>query len=114
MKQSFHSHFDRDLTKAGSAVLGEAVRRGLLGQHEAMIHDQQWAQFCVYARDSHEVDILEFVNKKLVREYGDLPSGQICSALLIGTQPLPCRIEVAMIKRLVSRQLLLISDQRPT
>lgn len=71
MKQSFHSHFDRDLTKAGSAVLGEAVRRGLLGQHEAMIHDQQWAQFCVYARDSHEVDILEFVNKKLVREYGE-------------------------------------------
>jgi len=71
MKQSFHSHFDRDLTKAGSAILGEAVRRGLLSQHEAMIHDQQWAQFSVYARESHEVDILELVNKKLVREYGE-------------------------------------------
>ncbi|ELH1552424.1 integrase, partial [Pseudomonas aeruginosa] len=59
MKQSFHSHFDRDLTKAGSAILEEAVRRGLLSQHEAMIHDQQWAQFSVYARESHEVDILE-------------------------------------------------------
>lgn len=70
MKQSFHSHFDRDLTKAGSAILEEAVRRGLLSQHEAMIHDQQWAQFSVYARESHEVDILELVNKKLVRKYG--------------------------------------------
>lgn len=45
MKQSFHLHFDRDLSKAGSAILREAVRRGLLSQHEAMIHDQQWAQF---------------------------------------------------------------------
>ncbi|HBP5300070.1 TPA: integrase, partial [Pseudomonas aeruginosa] len=71
MKQSFHSHFDRDLTKAGSAILREAVRRGLLSQHEAMIHDQQWAQFSAYANESHEVDILEFVNKKLVREYGE-------------------------------------------
>lgn len=71
MKQSFHSHFDRDLTKAGSAILGEAVRRGLLSQHEAMIHDQQWAQFSVYAWEAHEVDILELVNKKLVREYGE-------------------------------------------
>ena len=71
MKQSFHAHFDRDLTKAGSAILREAVRRGLLSQHEAMIHDQQWAQFSAYANESHEVDILEFVNKKLVREYGE-------------------------------------------
>ncbi|CRM08489.1 hypothetical protein [Pseudomonas sp. 31 R 17] len=71
MKQSFHSHFDRDLTKAGSAILEEAVRRGLLSQHEAMIHDQQWAQFSVYARESDEVDILELVNKKLVRKYGE-------------------------------------------
>ncbi|WP_313629912.1 integrase [Pseudomonas sp.] len=70
MKQSFHSHFDRDLTRAGSAILREAVRRGLLSQHEAMIHDQQWAQFSVYAKESHEVDILELVNRKLVREYG--------------------------------------------
>lgn len=70
MKQSFHSHFDRDLTRAGSAILREAARRGLLGQHEAMIHEQQWAQFSVYANESHEVDILELVNKKLVREYG--------------------------------------------
>ncbi|MGE6663601.1 hypothetical protein ACQKEK_23120, partial [Pseudomonas sp. NPDC077408] len=29
---------------------------------------QQWAQFSAYANESHEVDILEFVNKKLVRE----------------------------------------------
>lgn len=36
-----------------------------------MIHDQQWAQFSVYANESHEVDILELVNKKLVREYGE-------------------------------------------
>ena len=47
MKQSFHLHFDRDLSKAGSATLREAVRRGLLSQHEAMIHDQQWAQFSI-------------------------------------------------------------------
>ena len=33
MKQSFHLHFDRDLSKAGSAILREAVRRGLLSQH---------------------------------------------------------------------------------
>lgn len=71
MNQSFYSHFDRDLAKAGSAILREAVRRGLLSQHEAMIHDQQWAQFSVYAKESHEVDILELVNKKLVREYGE-------------------------------------------
>lgn len=71
MKQSFRAHFDQDLTKVGSAILREAVRRGLLSQHEAMIHDQQWAQFSVYANESHEVDILEFVNKKLVREYGE-------------------------------------------
>lgn len=71
MKQSFHSHFDRDLTRAGSAILREAVRRGLLSQHEAIIHEQQWAQFSVYASESHEVDILELVNKKLVREYGE-------------------------------------------
>lgn len=71
MKQSFHLHFDRDLSKAGSAILREAVRRGLLSQHEAMIHDQQWAQFSIYAKESHEVDILELVNKKLVRQYGE-------------------------------------------
>lgn len=71
MKQSFHSHFDRGLTKAGSAILGEAVQRGLLSQHEAMIHEQQWAQFSVYASESHEVDILELVNSKLVRKYGE-------------------------------------------
>lgn len=71
MKKNFHSHFDRDLTRAGSAILREAVRRGLLSQHEAMLHEQQWAQFSVYASESHEVDILEFVNKKLVMEYGE-------------------------------------------
>ena len=57
MKQSFYSHFDRDLARAGSANLNEAVRRGLLSQHEAMIHDHQWAQFSIYAKESHEVDV---------------------------------------------------------
>lgn len=71
MKQSFHSHLDRDLTRAGSTILKEAVRRGLLSQHEAMIHDHQWAQFSIYAKESHGMDILEFVNKKLVRQYGE-------------------------------------------
>ncbi|MCT0536799.1 integrase [Pseudomonas aeruginosa] len=71
MKQSFHLHFDRDLTRAGSAILREAVRRGLLSQHEAMIHEQQWTQFSIYAKESHDVDILELVNKKLGRQYGE-------------------------------------------
>lgn len=34
-------HFDRDLSKAGSEILKEAVRWGRLSQHEATIHDQQ-------------------------------------------------------------------------
>ncbi|NWC66724.1 integrase [Pseudomonas sp. P7758] len=70
MKQSFYSHFDRDLARAGSAILREAVRRGLLSQNEAIIHDQQWTQFSIYAKESHDVDILALVNKKLVRQYG--------------------------------------------
>lgn len=80
MKQSFHSHFDRDLTRAGSAIVKEAVRRGLLSQHEAMIHDHQWAQFSIYAKESHEVDILELVNKKLVRQYGE----ELCTQVYHG------------------------------
>lgn len=80
MKQSFHSHFDRDLTRAGSAILEEAVLRGLLSQHEAMIHDQQWAQFSIYAKESHEADILERVNRKLVRQYGE----ELCTQVYRG------------------------------
>ncbi|EOG8655540.1 integrase [Pseudomonas aeruginosa] len=80
MKQSFHSHFDRDLTRAGSAILNEAVRRGLLSQHEAMIHDHQWTQFSIYAKESHEVDVLELVNEKLVRQYG----GELCTQVYHG------------------------------
>ncbi|CAM3703970.1 integrase [Pseudomonas wadenswilerensis] len=71
MKQNFHLRFDRDLSKAGSTILRDAVRHGFLSQHEAMIHDQQWTQFSIYVKESHEVDILEFVNKKLVRQYGE-------------------------------------------
>lgn len=56
-------HFDRDLSKAGSENLKEAVRWGRLSQHEATIHDQQWTQFSIYAKESHEVDILEHVKK---------------------------------------------------
>lgn len=80
MKQSFHLHFDRDLSKAGSAILREAARRGLLSQHEAMIHDHQWAQFSIYATESHDVDILELVNKKLVRQYGE----ELCTQVYHG------------------------------
>lgn len=56
-------HFDRDLSKAGSEILKEAVRWGRLSQHEATIHDQQWTQFSIYAKESHEVDIQEHVKK---------------------------------------------------
>lgn len=80
MKRSFHLHFDRDLSKAGSAILREAVRCGRLSQHEAMIHDQQWTQFSIYAKESHEVDILELVQKKLVRQYGE----ELCTQVYHG------------------------------
>lgn len=80
MKQSFYSHFDRDLARAGSANLNEAVRRGLLSQHEAMIHDHQWAQFSIYAKESHEVDVPELVNEKLVRQYGE----ELCTQVYHG------------------------------
>lgn len=80
MKQSFHLHFDRDLSKAGSTILWQAVRRGRLSQHEAMVHDQQWAQFSIYAKESHEVDILELVSKKLVRQYGE----ELCTQVYHG------------------------------
>ncbi|WP_242627620.1 integrase [Pseudomonas gessardii] len=71
MKQSFHLHFDRDMSKAGSSILREAVRSGRLSQHEAMVHDEQWTHFSIYAKESHDVDILELVNKKLARRYGE-------------------------------------------
>ncbi|WP_225790287.1 integrase [Pseudomonas sp. Marseille-P8916] len=80
MKQSFYSHFDRNLARAGSANLNEAVRRGLLSQHEAMIHDHQWAQFSIYAKESHEVDVLELVNEKLVRKYRE----ELCTQVYHG------------------------------
>lgn len=70
MHKNFSYLSPRDMGKAGSATLSNAVREGLITQHAAVTAGQQWLQFCAYAEDSDEVDILERVTKKLVREYG--------------------------------------------
>lgn len=105
MKQIFHSHSDRDLARAGSAILKEAVRRRLLSQHEAMIHDQQWAQFSIYAKESHEVEILGLVNRKLVRQYGE----ELCTQVY--HENLSVQTAVSLLQTVSSVMALAISDE---
>lgn len=75
MKNIFSYLPDLNIKKAGSAVLSTAIQNHVITQYEAMIHEQNWGEFCVYAEETHAVHILQHVTVNLVREYGE----ELCS-----------------------------------
>jgi hypothetical protein len=86
MKKKFSYQSLRDMKKTGSETLNTAIRMHVINQHEALIHNQHWDQFCVYTEDAHELHILEHVTGQLVREYGE----ELCSQVYAGNLSQNC------------------------